>query len=213
MAGVDVTTVTCNTCYMNDRRKELLQLATAYMLENGVANLSLRPMAAALDTSARMLVYHFISKEELIVAVTTEVRTRFQAALEEAFADPRIGARHPLMTFWETLSGTDNLCYVRLLFEVEILAVQNPQTYGRYLDQTSTDWLEAIERTIRPAIRSRAMAALCYAVIDGLLLQVLSTGEHGPATEALQSFLDLLAESPSSPKGREAASENTRGEK
>lgn len=197
---------------MSDRRSELLRQTTAYLLDNGLANLSLRPMAAALGTSARMLVYHFVSKEELIVAVTTEVRRRFQAALEEAFADPRIGARHPLMTFWETLSGTDNLCYVRLLFEVEILAVQNPQTYGRYLDQTSTDWLEVIERTIRPAIRSRAMAALCYAVIDGLLLQVLNSGERKDATVALELFLDVLAEYPRSLNGDRVTPNSAGGE-
>ncbi len=186
---------------MSDRHKELLQLATAYMLENGVANLSLRPMATTLATSARMLVYHFGSKEELIVAITNEVRTRFQDALEKAFAGPQAGAGHPLLTFWETLIDPDNLCYVRLLFEVEILAVQNPQTYSRYLDQTSTDWLEIIEHTLRPDIRSRAMAALCYAVIDGLLLQVLTSGECKDATVALELFLDVLAEYPRSTYG------------
>ena len=209
---VDVTIVTCNNRYMSDRRSELLRQTTAYLLDNGLANLSLRPMAAAVATSARMLVYHFGSKEDLIVAVTNEVRLRFQTALEEAFSGPRIGVKHPLLTFWEALIDPDNLGYVRLLFEVEILALQNPKTYGRYLDQKSTSWLEVIERMLPPTIRSRTTARLCYAVIDGLLLQVLSTGERGPATEALQSFLDLLAESPSSPKGREAASENTRGE-
>lgn len=183
---------------MNERRTELLQRATTYMLDNGVANLSLRPMAAALETSARMLVYHFGSKEELIVAVTSEVRTRFQAALEEAFACPRTGATHPLMTFWETLIEPENLRFVKLLFEVEILAIQNPQTYGRYLDQTSTDWLEVIERTLRQDIRSRSMAALCYAVIDGLLLQVLNSGERKEATVALELFLDVLASYPRS---------------
>jgi AcrR family transcriptional regulator len=197
---------------MTNRHSELLQQATAYLLDNGVANLSLRPMAAALGTSARMLVYHFGSKDDLIVAATSEVRSRFQTALEEAFAGPRTGVSHPLLTFWDTLIDPDNLRSVRLLFEVEILALQNPKTYGRYLDQASTGWLEVIERILRPEIRSPTMARLCYAVVDGLLLQVLSTGERRPATEALQAFLDSLTKYPWSPEGIEGSSGRTGGE-
>lgn len=190
---------------MTDRRTHLLDEATAYMIDNGVAKLSLRPLAAELGTSARMLVYHFGSKDELIIAVVSEVRARFQAALERAFARPRSPAGHPLLRFWETLIEPANLGYARLLYEVQILAVQDPRAWGRYLEQTSTSWLEAIERTLRPALRSRTTATLCQAVVDGLLLDVLSTGERERATEALLAFLERLTENPSSPVGSEDA--------
>ncbi|MGH3330798.1 MAG: TetR/AcrR family transcriptional regulator, partial [Nocardioidaceae bacterium] len=51
------------------RRDELAEQATDYVLGYGIAGLSLRPLAAALGTSDRMLVYHFGSKDALVAEV------------------------------------------------------------------------------------------------------------------------------------------------
>ncbi len=48
------------------RRDEVAQAATDYVLEHGLVGLSLRPMAAELGTSDRMLLYHFASKDDLV---------------------------------------------------------------------------------------------------------------------------------------------------
>ena len=50
---------------MTERRAELAEAATDYVLEHGLIGLSLRPMAAALGTSDRMLLYHFADKSDL----------------------------------------------------------------------------------------------------------------------------------------------------
>src|SRR5258706_10044550 len=82
-----VTPVSCNPRYMTERRDELLRRSRDYLLAHGVADLSLRPLAAAIGTSARLLVYHFGSKEALVTAVLDDVRHRFQASFT---ASPRI---------------------------------------------------------------------------------------------------------------------------
>ena len=51
------------------RRDEVAQAATDYVLEHGLVGLSLRPLAAELGTSDRMLLYHFDSKDDLVAAV------------------------------------------------------------------------------------------------------------------------------------------------
>ncbi|MGZ8722334.1 MAG: TetR/AcrR family transcriptional regulator, partial [Aeromicrobium sp.] len=51
------------------RRDELAEQATDYVLEAGLIGLSLRPLAAAIGTSDRMLNYHFGSKDELVASV------------------------------------------------------------------------------------------------------------------------------------------------
>ena len=51
------------------RRERLAEDATDYVLEHGIAGLSLRPLAAALGTSDRMLLYHFGSKDALVAEV------------------------------------------------------------------------------------------------------------------------------------------------
>ena len=49
-----------------DRRVKLLDEVADYILSNGLADLSLRPLATAINTSPRMLLYFFGSKERLI---------------------------------------------------------------------------------------------------------------------------------------------------
>src|SRR5690348_7958382 len=60
-------------------RKDLLDAALTYIFEHGLADLSLRPLAEALGISHRTLLYHFGSKEQLIVEVLQEVRARDRA--------------------------------------------------------------------------------------------------------------------------------------
>lgn len=51
------------------QREELLDKVTAHVLQHGLIGLSLRPVAAAVGTSDRMLIYHFSSRDALVSAV------------------------------------------------------------------------------------------------------------------------------------------------
>lgn len=69
------------------RRDELLEKVTDHVLEHGLIGLSLRPVAAAVGTSDRMLIYHFTSRDALVSAVvdrTSERAVREVAALPGA---------------------------------------------------------------------------------------------------------------------------------
>src|SRR2546421_10909753 len=56
------------------RREELLERAYAYVLEHGLADMSLRPMAAAVGSSPRVLLFLFGSKDELVRALLARAR-------------------------------------------------------------------------------------------------------------------------------------------
>src|SRR6266581_2739769 len=56
------------------RREELLDAAYAYAIEHGLADMSLRPLAAASGTSPRVLLYLFGSKDELISEILARSR-------------------------------------------------------------------------------------------------------------------------------------------
>jgi len=62
-------------------RDRLLAAAVRQALRGGIADLSLRELAAAIGTSHRMLIYHFGSREGLLTAVTRQVEERQRAAL------------------------------------------------------------------------------------------------------------------------------------
>lgn len=180
---------------MSERRHELIGRALDYMVAHGVAGLTLRPLAGAIGTSARLLVYHFGSKDGLITAVMDEVRARAQRSFTEAVAGPGKGAAEGAMrTFWAWTVHPANVGYMRLLFEAQVLAIRDPARYGPYLEGTSGSWLELIEASLPPSKRNRGVATLCTAVIDGLLLEYLSTGDGRRTTRALEHFGRLLTD-------------------
>ena len=51
-----------------EMKRALLDQVVAYLADHGLGDVSLRPMAAALDTSPNRLVHHFGSKQELLAA-------------------------------------------------------------------------------------------------------------------------------------------------
>ena len=170
-------------------RDRLRQSCLNYCLRHGVANLSLRPLAAAVGTSARMLLHYFGSKEALIAEVMEQGQRRLQDAFKELLTG-RTGAPQtsPLPKFWKVLSRKENQPSLRLLFEIQMLALQNPRRYRRYLTRTSATWRGLIERALPAKQKNAAIATLYTAVIDGLLLELLSTGDLGRTSRALMIF-------------------------
>jgi len=171
---------------MSVRKGQLLSAAVDYFIAHGVADLSLRPMAATLGTSARLLIFHFGSKEQLILEVLGEIQRRLQASFQRL-----VETRSPIKSYWLWATRPENLPSLRLLYEVQIIAIQNPRVYGRYLEQHATDWLAIAEAAMSKSLRSRTMATLCIAVFDGLFLELLSTGDRARTTRALDRFVAI----------------------
>ena len=178
---------------MSTRKDELLDAAIAYVVETGVANLSLRPMAEALGTSARILLFHFGSKEGLLQAVFAAMHARLQASFAAMAATPSEAV--PLKRFWQWAIAKENAPVLRTLYEAHVVAAQNPHVYGRYLEQASADWQQAALRALSPGLRSGPMATLCIAVFDGLFLELMRTGERARLTRALDQFIALAQRS------------------
>src|SRR5262245_53234023 len=127
---------------MTKRRDELIEKALQYFLKHGLAGLSLRPLAAKIGTSARLLVYHFGSKDGLVAAVMEEVQARTQRSFAASAAPAAMKNRKGVMrAFWSWITHPANAPTMRLLFEVQALALQNPAAYARYLKGTSSGWL------------------------------------------------------------------------
>lgn len=80
------------------RRAELLDQVTDHVLEHGLIGLTLRPVAAALGTSDRMLLYHFGSRDGLVAAVVARTGERSIAAVD---ALPEVdGVRAGVNALW-----------------------------------------------------------------------------------------------------------------
>ena len=178
---------------MSERRQELLERSLDYLLDHGVADLSLRPLAAGVGTSARLLVYHFGSKEGLLIAAMDELRVRMQASFRTVTAHATARHSSPLDALWKWATRREHLRHLGLLFEVQVLAMHQPARSARFLEHTSASWLELIEGALPASRRSPALATLCGAVIDGLLLEeLLHTGNHLRRTTAAITLFGTL---------------------
>jgi AcrR family transcriptional regulator len=74
-------------------REAMLQAMVAHVLQHGVADASLRPLARAAGTSDRMLIYHFGSKQALIGEILIALATLFGQVLDTQFAAKRAASR------------------------------------------------------------------------------------------------------------------------
>jgi AcrR family transcriptional regulator len=175
---------------VSTRRTILLENLIAYLIRHGVADLSLRPMAAAVGTSARLLIFHFGSKERLLIEALDEMQARLQRSLADLLAGEAGVARPaPLRLFWDWALKEPNFPQLRVLYQLQILAAQDHKTYGRYLRRNSLNWLELVQAALKPSQRSTTLATLIVAVFDGLLIEVMSTGDRRRASAAIDDFL------------------------
>ena len=174
-------------------RERLLAAAVAIAMQSGIADLSLRELAAAIGTSHRMLLYHFGSREGLLAAVTVSVEEAERATLREAGAVNADDARR----FWARYSDPALWPQERLFFELYAHALRGrPGTEG-FLEHVVTDWLEPLTAAIAqdgidPQI-APAAARLSMAVTRGLLLDLLATRDTEGVTAAFELFLQLGA--------------------
>ena len=173
-------------------RERLLAAAVGHALEHGIADLSLRQIAAAIGTSHRMLIYHFGSREGLLVAVTQAVEEQQRAAL----LDSGVGLRDARRS-WERLSDPQMWPQERLFFELYAYALRGrPGTEG-FLDGIVESWVGPVAAALVEAgadeRTARADARLAVAVVRGLLLDLLATGDRAGVTEAYERFLQHVS--------------------
>jgi len=161
-----------------NRRTTTLAKAAEYVLEHGLADLSLRPLAKALDTSPRMLLYDFGSKERLIHEILAEIRRRERSMLD---ADV-----HTLDDVWRWISATERSPFLRMFFESYVAALGRNEAQPFVLD-----WLAYLQEHWTPPVDT-ASATLMIAVVRGLLLDLLATGDRSRTDAASRRFGELL---------------------
>jgi len=180
------------------RRDELLEATVRYLLENGVAELSLRPLAAAIGSKARLLVYHFGSKEQLLVEAMGLIRSRARQIVETMMAEQpaNAGLGDLVRALWKWSSSTRNRPYLRLFFEMHGLSLQYPKRYASYLQGSVDSWIDLLTAALTPKLgRAQAVikATLIVGVIDGLLLDALATGNWRRTARAVNEFAMQLS--------------------
>lgn len=178
-------------------RERLVEAATEFLREHGAGDVSLRELAAGIGTSHRMLLYHFGSKDGLLVEVARAVERRQReevAALFDGF-DPA-HAEDLNRRLWRRLRSPDLASLERLFFELYGRGLRGGQDASRLLEGVIDDWvataLPALEEAGVPASEAPAYARLAVAVTRGLLLDVLATGDERGVDAAYELYLTAM---------------------
>ncbi len=179
-------------------RSQLLERVTSYVLLNGVASLSLRPLAKELAVSPAALLYHFRSKEELTVEILKFAGDRQR----ELFGSMRSRDRDHetpasiCREWWRIISAADSRPLFRLFFEVYGLALINPDRFPGFFPGAVYNWINVLEQAYvcdgRDAAEARVCATVVLAGFRGFLLDLCATGDDERVGAAVERWIEMI---------------------
>ena len=165
-----------------ERRQALLDALVTEFAGRGIGDRSLRDIAEAVGTSHRMLLHHFGSRDELLLAIVEEVERRQMAVLDSLPAEPA----DAIAAMWADLRRPELRPFERLFFECYARGVQGEKPFARMLPGAVDGWL-AGDATTDPALRRLGLA-----VARGLLLDLVATEDDDGVDAAAKAFVDLV---------------------
>ena len=173
------------------RRQQLLDALVDEFAAGGIGDRSLRDVAAAVDTSHRMLLHHFASRDEMLLAIVDEVERRQMAFLADLPTDPADG----FAAMWANLCRAELRPFERLFFECYSRGAQGEEPFARMVPRAVDAWLALpISKVDRAGggAGDPALVRLGLAVTRGLLLDLVATDDDAGVTSAAQAFVDLI---------------------
>ncbi|MGW2425906.1 TetR/AcrR family transcriptional regulator [Streptomyces sp. NPDC001709] len=183
------------------KRRDLLNRVREYVLRNGLADLSLRPLAKALATSDRMLLYYFGTKEQMVAEALDIyerrplLRTR---ELLQAVGRPTNPAdlRRFVEEVWRQFSDPDVRTALPVYLEIMSASVLHPNRYGPVMRDIIGEWTLLFTSVFRDLgmaqDRAHTQATLLTDALLGLLIAPLADGHWDRAHQAFHALLDSL---------------------
>jgi AcrR family transcriptional regulator len=170
-----------------ERRAELLRGFVDYLIEHGLADLSLTPAARALGTSPRMLLHYFGSKEALLADAVGVLQARQRDAI---FGTDLSMSRFDeiFWSYWTWVTSAEFTKVYLVSHELLWRALREPHRFAGIREQLTTDWQTSFAASLAAVglseADSRALSTAYLAALRGLLVDLLGTGDLGRVNEA-----------------------------
>lgn len=167
-----------------------------YLVKHGVTEVSLRPLAKAVGSSPRVLLYYFGSKENLLVQAVKRLRDRQRAGFgkmrEARYDEPSDVCR----AIWKQMSAPESEALFRLSLETYVLALRRPKLFGDFLSSSAEDWLgflsEPLMRKGASRAQARAYATVVVAGFRGFMLDYCSSHDRARVDRAVEMWIESL---------------------
>lgn len=175
-------------------KERLLDACADHALAHGLPD-RLEPLATATGTSARMLIYHFGTRDTLLRAVLVHARQRQLDTFGDLLrARPDEPYTATLDRAWSAITGPDGRPYLRMFGQLRESAEQ--RLWPDFRRTATTDWLGPLEDGLR-SIGRPELATLVLAVIRGLLMDLDATSDTTRTDQAFRDFLGTVEQLPS----------------
>ncbi len=188
---------------MSEARQALLAKITDHVANHGLSDTSLRDLAEAVGTSHRMLIYHFGGRPGLVAALV-EAMQASQRVVLDALAGEATSPTEIVAARWEELTRDEVLPFVKLFFEVLAHSLYGRPGTDGFLDGLTEPWIttgSAIADRLGLMIDVRDLR-LGIAVIRGLLLDAVASGDIDGARDSLDRFLAMWDQAGTGAQGK-----------
>ena len=188
------------------REAELLEAAYGYALSNGLAELSLRPLAKGIGSSPRVLLYLFGSKDGLVRALLARARADELAMLEQLQHEhAQAGLVQALLAVWGWLADPSHRDLLALWLEGYARSLTDSEgPWQGFAEQTVEDWLAVLAQFQTPAQRDApegaATRTAALALLRGGLLDLLATGDARRVDAAVREQISRLGRGSERPR-------------
>ena len=193
------------------RPAALLDRIADHVVAHGLAELSLRPLARAVGSSPRVLLYYFGSKEALLLKVLARLRERQRATYAQMksadFATPKDACR----AIWQHTSSPQYERLFRMSVEAYSMALRNPRRFAKFLRSSVEDWLEFLAAPLiakgHSQAEARAHASIVLAGFRGFMLDYCASRDRQRLDRAVELWLASLDHIPLAPPANALESE------
>jgi AcrR family transcriptional regulator len=176
------------------RREELAEAATDFVLEHGLIGLSLRPLAAQLGTSDRMLLYHFDGKDDLVATV---LRVSNDRAVEMIRAlPPARDVRGAVLRLWDAVTQPELVGCQRVYVEAAALGLFGREPYAGVVGAANKVWMAAVtDHLVASGAAPRRAAratVLLESAFSGFLLDLPFDKDGRTTRRAVRDLADAV---------------------
>lgn len=177
------------------RKPELLAEIVEHLRTRSLPTLSFRRLATALDVSPFTLVYHFGTRNELILEIIKAVQSRQQDVIDVELAEEPSLEAHiaAIRASWANSLLPETRALLRLEFEAALMEVTDPELEagGRSVHARWVQWgAEALERLGVPRPEAEIESRTLVDQIYGCQLDLVLTRDDAAASAAFERALE-----------------------
>lgn len=168
-------------------KNDLLDKCFRGVLQEGTLDVSIHKLAELSGSSARMLIYHFESKQKLDELLAVKLEQKIREDFSRFLSQKNDQGQDFVFRFWDYV--TKNKMFMRLF----MLSMTQPATVLRRqsmlaaMEAQTSDWINLIETHVR----SRKFAEMLYLMGQGALLDFVVTGNRARGQRCLDQLIEI----------------------